>query len=74
METGFGAVAGFKPDAMTQRTALSAQAVARIGVDGLLRGQPVVVAGRINRAMVAASRLIPRMMAARIAFKAAGGR
>jgi len=74
METGFGAVAGFKPDAMTQRTALSAQAVARIGVDGLLRGQPVVVAGRINRAMVAASRLIPRMLAARIAFKAAGGR
>lgn len=73
METGFGAVSGFTPDAMTRRTALTAAAVARIGVAALLRGEPVVVAGWMNRLMVAASRLIPRMAAARIAFRAAGG-
>ncbi|WP_459676739.1 SDR family NAD(P)-dependent oxidoreductase [Acidisoma sp. 7E03] len=74
METGFGAVAGFTPDTMTQRTALPATRVARIGVDGLLRGKPVVVAGGLNRAMTTVSGLIPRMTAARIAFRAAGGR
>ncbi|MCB8874279.1 SDR family NAD(P)-dependent oxidoreductase [Acidisoma silvae] len=74
METGFGAVAGFEPDAMTKRTALSAETVARMGVAAMLKGQPVVVAGRLNRIMVAGARLIPRMMAARIAFRAAGGK
>ncbi|HTI01325.1 MAG TPA: SDR family oxidoreductase [Acidisoma sp.] len=73
METGFGAVAGFNPNEMTRRTALPAAKVARIGVDAMLRGEAVVVAGGANKAMVAASRLIPRMTAARIAYKASGG-
>jgi short-subunit dehydrogenase len=73
METGFGAVAGFNPDGMTRRTALTAEKVARIGVDAMLRGEATVVAGGLNRVMVAASRLIPRMTAARIAFRASGG-
>lgn len=73
METGFGAVAGFKPDAMTRWTAMTAETVARIGVEAMLRGQAVIVPGGMNRVMVAASRLIPRMIAARIAFRASGG-
>lgn len=73
METGFGAAAGFEPDAMTRRTALPAARVARIGVAAMMRGQPVVVAGLLNRAMMAGARLIPRMLAARIAWRASGG-
>ncbi|MCB8883325.1 SDR family NAD(P)-dependent oxidoreductase [Acidisoma cellulosilytica] len=73
METGFGAVAGFEPDGMARRTALPAGKVATIGVDAMLRGQPVVVAGAANKALVGLARHIPRMTAARIAYRASGG-
>jgi short-subunit dehydrogenase len=72
METGFSAVSGFEPTQMTVRTALSPAKVARIGLEAMFRGQPTVVAGGMNRAMVFITRLLPRMFVARQVAKAAG--
>ncbi|GAA4501681.1 SDR family oxidoreductase [Gluconacetobacter tumulicola] len=69
METGFGAVAGFHPSDAVRRIALAPATVARIGVDAMLSGKPSVVAGGANKIMVLATRLIPRVVAARIAYK-----
>ena len=49
---------------------MSAEAVARIGLDGLARGRPVVVAGGLNRAAVFATSFVPRALAARLAYRA----
>lgn len=73
METGFGAAAGFNPSQMVRRTALSPEAVARMGVDAMLAGKPAIVAGVMNRIMVFATGLLPRMVSARIAHKMSEG-
>ncbi len=73
METGFSAASGFEPTQATIRTALPPTKVARIGLEAMFRGQPTVVAGGINRAMVFVTRLLPRMFVARQVAKAAVG-
>jgi hypothetical protein len=72
METGFSAASGFEPNRATIRTALSPTKVARIGLEAMFRGQPTVVAGGMNRAMVFVTGLLPRMFVARQVSKAAG--
>lgn len=49
---------------------MTAQAVARIGYQGMLRGKPLVVTGLANKLTAQATRLVPKMLLARIA----GGR
>jgi hypothetical protein len=41
--------------------------VARIGVDGMLKGRPSLVAGRLNAASVWSNRLLPRRLSAALA-------
>ena len=53
---------------------MSAEAVARIGLDGLARGQRLVVAGGGNRAAVFALRFAPRGLVARLAMRVTRGR
>lgn len=48
-------------------TVMSAEAVARIGLDGHERGDAVVVTGGINRAMASGVQLLPRALVRRIA-------
>jgi len=49
--------------------AMSAEAVARIGLDAMARGRPMVVAGGTNAAMVFALRFAPRALTARLAMR-----
>ncbi|MGI4745555.1 MAG: SDR family NAD(P)-dependent oxidoreductase [Janthinobacterium lividum] len=74
MDTGFDAASGFQPTPATQRTALTPKTVAGIGLDALFNGRPSVVAGSVNKVVVAIGRLFPRMFMARQVYKSAGGR
>jgi short-subunit dehydrogenase len=47
--------------------AMDSAAVARIGFDAMLRGKPLVVAGRLNGLMAFLTRFAPRQMAASLA-------
>ncbi|MBZ9714367.1 SDR family NAD(P)-dependent oxidoreductase [Deinococcus multiflagellatus] len=64
VETGFQAASGLGRSQLLQgpvRLAmLSAEQVARAGIDAMLRGQAVVIPGRINQLQIAALRLLPR--------------
>ena len=70
--TEFFAVAreGAAPDRSGTPRMMTAEAVARIGLDGLARGRPVVVAGGLNTAATFATRFAPRALAARLALRA----
>jgi short-subunit dehydrogenase len=57
--TEFQARAGFTIDGALNSFTLSAERVARIGYDGFMRGQRVVIAGTANRLMVALLKLVP---------------
>jgi len=57
--TEFQARAGFTIDGALNAFTLSAERVARIGYDGFMRGQRVVIAGTANRLMVALLKLVP---------------
>jgi len=48
---------------------MSAESVARIGYRAMLRGRPMVVTGWGNKFVAQATRLIPKMLAARVAGK-----
>lgn len=51
---------------------MEAAAVARLGIDGALRGRPVVVTGRVNRAIALGFRLLPDGLARRLVARASG--
>ncbi|HXX21218.1 MAG TPA: SDR family oxidoreductase [Candidatus Acidoferrum sp.] len=54
------------------RFAESAEKVARVGLEGLARGETCVISGARNRWMVRAERLAPRSFVAKMAAKAMG--
>ena len=66
--TGFGAASGISASKLMKQKALvmSSAAVARIGWDGLLRRERVVVPGFANKVMIQSLRAAPRAIAARI--------
>jgi short-subunit dehydrogenase len=63
--TGFFNRAGFGRSAFPFFMYKSADFVARAGYDGLMRGQPVIVPGVVNKAVVLLDRLWPGSMQAR---------
>ncbi len=69
--TEFGEVAGFKPAGPSARMLVSMTAdsasVVRTGLDGLGRGQAVVIPGLSNKATAQAHRFLPRNWVRRIA-------
>lgn len=68
-ETEFFDAAGQTRSAYVKRSAMSSAEVARIGVDALARGRSSVVAGSANAAMALGTRLAPRQLAARLAYR-----
>jgi short-subunit dehydrogenase len=68
--TAFQAVAGVRETLQGARwTVMAADAVARAGYRGMLRGKPVVIPGTFNRLLAFGTRLVPRRLSARIARK-----
>jgi short-subunit dehydrogenase len=65
--TEFGEVAGFRGNGLFDRVAMSAEEVARIGLDGLERTRAVVVTGALNRLVAMSTRFAPRPLARKIA-------
>ncbi|WP_404713813.1 SDR family NAD(P)-dependent oxidoreductase [Sphingomonas sp. MMS24-J13] len=72
MNTGFDAASGFQPTPMTQRSALSPEKVAGIGLDTLFKGKSSVVAGTANTLAAAVAKVLPRDFIARQAYKTTG--
>ena len=68
-DTEFFAVAGQQMNRMQRATVMPSAAVARIGVDAMLRCSPVVVAGRANSLSSIGGRLLPPVLAARVAAR-----
>lgn len=66
--TGFAAASGMSASKLLKQKGLmmSSAAVARIGWDGLLRRETVVIPGFANKAMIQSLRAAPRAIAARI--------
>ncbi len=73
METGFFAVSGYQPSPLFRRTKMMPAAVAAIGLDALFAGRSSVVAGHLNRLMVAPNRFISRHFQAKVALRLTKG-
>ncbi len=58
--TGFGKRANFNPTLLFERFGMDAEAVARVGYEGLVRGQTIVIPGIKNRLMAQSIRWFPR--------------
>lgn len=69
VRTGFGARAGMAESFFASRLsgAMTAEAVARAGLDGLARNRRRVVPGALNRAQTATTRLVPTGVSIRVA-------
>ena len=67
--TEFHLVSGQRNNRFVERTAMSSEAVARIGIRALLAGRTGVVAGVGNAALAASTRLAPRSLAAALAAR-----
>lgn len=74
VDTGFNAAAGYAPPSGARISVLPAATVARIGIDALLAGRASVVAGGLNRLAAVASKLTPRLWAARLIWRSRDGR
>jgi short-subunit dehydrogenase len=68
--TEFLQVAGQAPTRYQRRSRMDSPAVARIGVDAMLRGRPSLVAGRRNAVTAWSVRLLPRRAATALAHRA----
>jgi uncharacterized protein len=66
-ESEFNQVAGQPP--RTARRRETAEKVARVGLEALAEGRPVIVSGRRNWANVEAQRLVPRRLVTRVAAR-----
>lgn len=64
--TNFSAVAGMKSAEATPFPEMTAEAVAKIGLDALRRKKAVVVTHPLDRAWIASGRLFPRWVPARL--------
>ena len=73
METGFFEVAGYQPPASLRRTMMTPAAVAAIGLDALFAGRPSVVAGRLNRLILASNRFTSRHFQAKVTHRLGKG-
>ena len=62
--TEFLQVAGQRATRYQRLAMMDSPTVARIAVDGMLRGRPSLVPGRLNAASVWANRLLPRRLSA----------
>ncbi|MBB6125300.1 SDR family NAD(P)-dependent oxidoreductase [Sphingobium subterraneum] len=71
METEFNDVSGYQTPASLRATILSTDRVAEIGLDALFAGKPTVIAGRMNKAIVFSSRLLPRHVSAKGTYRMA---
>ena len=65
--TEFGEVAGFDGNGIFDRIAMEAPEVVELGISGLDKNRAVVVAGLVNKVVVASTRFAPRSVARRIA-------
>jgi len=65
--TQFFAVSGQRPTWYQRATRMQASAVARQGVEAMLRGRTGVIAGWANALMAQGTRFMPRWLAARVA-------
>jgi short-subunit dehydrogenase len=71
-ESEFQQRAGMKPAPALRP--MTARSVAEIGYRAMMKGRPIVIAGWKNKLMVAVSRRVPTMWAARVAEKLNHGR
>ncbi len=65
MDTGFNDAAGYTTPASLKRMEMLPADVARIGLDALFTGKSGVIAGRLNKIMALASRVMSRHFSAR---------
>lgn len=72
--TEFHRRAGIVEAPLLRAGVMSAQAVARAGYRGMMRGRPLVVPGLLNKMVVLASRLLPRSVLAAAAGRLNGRR
>lgn len=72
VDTEFNVVSGYKPPQAARAAVLPAATVARIGVEALASGRASVVAGTLNKLAAFASRLSPRLLAARLIYGSRG--
>lgn len=68
MNTSFNEVAGYTTPVSLRRMEMRPADVARIGLDALFAGRPGVIAGRLNKVMALASRVLPRHFSAKSQF------
>jgi short-subunit dehydrogenase len=68
-KTEFFEVAAQTKSAFVERGAMASADVARIGLDALVKGRATVVSGAINNAMAIGTRLTPRSLNAKIAYR-----
>jgi uncharacterized protein len=73
-QTEFFARAGINDAPIVSGQMMTAAAVARIGYNAMLKGKPLVVTGLPNKFLAQATRLAPRMLAAKIAGNRNRGR
>ncbi len=69
-QTEFFGVSGQTLNRFQRMTMMQTGDVARIGVEALLRGRPVAIAGRTNALSAVSARLLPQAFAARLAERA----
>jgi short-subunit dehydrogenase len=65
--TEFGEVAGFRASSPSNKLAADSASVVRAGLEGLEKGQAVVIPGLLNKATAQAHRFFPRSWVRRIA-------
>lgn len=65
MDTGFNKASGYTTPASLKRMEMRPADVARIGLDALFAGRSGVIAGRLNKVMALASRVLPRHLSSK---------
>jgi hypothetical protein len=74
MDTGFNAASGYTTPESVRATVLAPAKVAEIGLKALFEGRPSVIAGRLNRLMALAGRIVPRSVSARATYRLGSAR
>ncbi len=69
MQTEFFAVADYHPSELLLRGATLPATVAEAGIQAMFQKKPTITVGRWNRVSVMGSKLTPRMLAARMAYR-----
>ncbi len=68
-ESEFFGVAGQKKSAFMERSSMTAAAVAKIGVDAMVRNKSSVIAGAANAALAFGTRFAPRSLNAQLGYR-----